>query len=213
MVSIPKSKVEYFALTVALGLTLLAMQSTGVAAAETSQTETSEFTVLAGDDLKNNPTALKILQKIEISKQRIAELQKRQNELVEHQKMIDEQRRIAKEQVAAQLARMDRDNVDFTPRASFARFLTNSVNGTYHNVFWGQFDYLDAKVQLGRAAMVEVLQNGGSHSEAREAYIKFVSMSKMEMIELNKKLNIQYGFADETVQTTFDKYGKLPRYS
>lgn len=38
-------------------------------------TEDFEWTTLVGDDLKNNPLVEKILKNIEISKQRIAELQ------------------------------------------------------------------------------------------------------------------------------------------
>ena len=58
-------------------------------------TEDFEWTTLVGDDLKNNPLVEKILKNIEISKQRIAELQQNQFIKTEHEKFIDEQRRIS----------------------------------------------------------------------------------------------------------------------
>jgi len=42
---------------------------------ENLDTDSFEWTILLGDDLKNNPTAIKILKNIEISKQRLAELE------------------------------------------------------------------------------------------------------------------------------------------
>ena len=59
--------------------------------------------------------------------------------------------------------------------------------------------------------MNDVLQNGGSYQETRQAYFKYASMTKVEMIKVNQDLNIKHGFADASVQKMFDKYGKLPR--
>ena len=206
-----------FPLLIAIAtLFVLTIQGSGFYAAgeTTSNTDPDsyKFTTLAGDELKNNPMALKILKNIEISKQRIAAMVQKQQEIDEHKKFIDEQRRIADENLQRDLARMNRDYDDYAPRASFSRFLNNAVNATYHDLFWDEFNYHDQKVKLGREAMYKILQNGGSYQEARQVYFSIVAMSRTELIELNKKLNIQYGFADEETQATFDEYGKLPRY-
>jgi len=60
--------------------------------------------------------------------------------------------------------------------------------------------------------MKRVLDNGGSYQDAREAYNKIAAIKRVELIEVTKNLNVKYGLADEKVQATFDKYGKLPRY-
>jgi|GEM_PF-2715104 len=69
-----------------------------------------EFTVVSGDQLKNNPFAQKILDGIKIMKQQIIEKQQRQKQLQEHQKFIEEQRKIAKQKLDEQLSRMNKDN-------------------------------------------------------------------------------------------------------
>ena len=198
-------------------LSVSSIQGSGFyAAGETTSTtdpDSYKFTTLVGDELKNNPMALKILKNIELSKQRIAAQLQKQQEIEEHKKFIDEQRRIAEENLQRDLARMYGDYADYTPKASFARFLNNNVNATYHDLFWDQFNYHEQKVKLGREAMYKILQNGWSYQEARQVYFSIVAMPRTELIELNKKLNIKYGFADEVTQAAFDEYGKLPRYN
>jgi len=170
----------------------------------------SKFTVLAGDQLKNNPVATHILEKIRQSKLILEELQKGKPPMTEHQKFVEEQRKIANDLLQADLARMNKKYEDFTPRNAFKGFLAG-VNATYHDIYWGQFNYLDNKIQIARAAMQDVLDNGGSYQDARQAYFKYASMTRVEMIKVNQDLNIQYGFADPDVQKAFNKYGKLPR--
>jgi len=171
--------------------------------------ENAEFTVLSGDQL-NSPLALSMLEKIEQSKKILAELMADKKQVNEHQKFIDEQRKLSNERLQADLAQMNHKYRDYTPRAAFSKFLSG-VNGTYHEVFWGQFNYMDNKVQLARNAMNDVLQNGGSYQEARQAYFKYASMTRVEMIQVNQDLNVQYGFADSNIQKQFDRFGKLPR--
>ncbi len=171
--------------------------------------ESSDFTVLSGDQL-NSPLAQSMLEKIEQSKKILAELMAGKKPVNEHQKFIDKQRKIANDRLQADLAQMNQEYKDYTPRAAFSKFLSG-VNGTYHDVYWGQFNYMDNKVQLARKAMNDILQNGGSYQEARQAYFKFASMTRVEMIQVNQDLNIQHGFADPNIQKAFDKYGKLPR--
>ena len=171
--------------------------------------ESSEFTVLSGDQL-NSPLAQSMLEKIEQSKKILAELQAGKKPINEHQKFVDEQRKLAKDRLQSDLAQMNKKYKDYTSRAAFSKFLSG-VNGTYHDVFWGQFNYMDNKVQLARKAMNDILQNGGSYQEARQAYFKHASMSRVELIQVNQELNIKYGFADSNIQKTFDRFGKLPR--
>ena len=105
---------------------------------------------------------------------------------------------------------MNNDYQDFTPKASFAKFVSKTPSKT-HDVFWGMFDYQRMKVKAAQNAMKDVLDNGGSFKEAREAYYKAAATKRVDLIEASKELNIQFGLADTNIQNTFDKYGKLPR--
>ena len=166
--------------------------------------------IKATDEIKKNPLLMKILKNIEISKKKIAEMQKKQSVMTEHKKLLDTQRKIAQEKFQNDLARMNKEMESFTPRASFTKFLSG-INGTHHSIFWSQFNYQEQKVNLARAAMNNVLKNGGTYEDARKAFSDVGSMTRTEIIGLLKDQNILHGFANPDVQKTFDKYGKLPR--
>ena len=106
---------------------------------------------------------------------------------------------------------MNKDYEAFTPRNAHMSFL-NNVNATYHGLYWDEFNYMDEKVKLAKAAKTQVLDSGGSRQEAFDAYHKFASTTRKEIIKLNQDLNIKYGFTDSEIQSPFDKDGKLPRY-
>jgi len=172
--------------------------------------QTTEFTVLTGEQL-NSPLGQTMLEKIEQSKKILAELMAgKQLVLTEQQKFVEEQRKIAKERLQVDLEQMNHKYRDYTPRAAFSKFLAG-VNSTHHGIYWDQFNYMDNKVQLARKAMNEILQNGGTYQEARQAYFKIASTTRVELIQVNQDLNIKYGFADPEIQKAFDKYDKLPR--
>ncbi len=166
--------------------------------------------IKATDELKKNPLIMKILKNIEISKKKIADIQKKQIAINEQKKSLETQRKIADGIFQNNLARMNKNMENFTPRASFSKFVSG-INATHHDIFWSQFNYFEQKVNLARSAMNDALKNGKSYQEARQAYSKIAAMSRTEIIGLLKDLNIQNGFANVDVQKTFDVYGKLPR--
>ena len=190
-------------------LTISLTISVNYATAESDDPE-YDFTVLTGDELINSPLASQILQNIELAKQRMAELQEKQRQAEEYQRYLDEQRLIAQQLLQNDLDRMNNDYAEFTPKAAFESFLTG-IDSTVHDVFWGQFNYQQQKVQAGREAMKAVLDSGGSLEEARQAYFQKAATTQTEIIEVNKNLNIQFGFADAETQVQFDEFGKLPR--
>jgi len=113
------------------GITLLSLFASADAASnETDYEQDSyEWNVSAGEDLLNDPLTAKILQNIEISKQRIAELQNPQVQLTEQQKFIEQQRQIVNAKLQEELDRMYKNNKDFTPRAAFAKYVTKKQIG------------------------------------------------------------------------------------
>lgn len=171
----------------------------------------SEFTVVTGEEIKKNPAAMKILERIEQSKKILAEMQNEKKEKSEHEKFIEEQRRIAKVTLDKELESFNKKYEDYTPRNAFARFVAG-INATHSAFFWDQFDYMNEKIKLATQAKQTVLQSGGSYLEARAEYIKYATMTRAEMIELVTDLNVKHQFTDSSLQSYFDANGKLPRY-
>ena len=170
-----------------------------------------DFRVIAGDELVNNPLAAQILKNIELAKQRLTEQQERQRQIQEHQIFVEKQRLIAKQLLQEDLDRMFKKYEPYTPRNSYTTFLTK-IDSTVHDIYWGQFNYQQQKVEAGRAAMQAVLANGGGMQEARQAYFDAAATTRAEIIQVNEDLNIKYGFAVQTIQDNFDANGKLPRF-
>ncbi|MCH7561042.1 MAG: hypothetical protein IIC67_06720 [Thaumarchaeota archaeon] len=178
-----------------------------------AQTDDSqfEFTTITGDEIETSSVAQQMLERIELSKKILVDLIEGKNlEKTEEQKFIDEQRKISQQELQVQLDRMNKDYEPFAPRNAFAGYLSG-VNPTYHGIYWDQFNYVYEKVKIAKAAHQAVIDQGGTYQEALQEYVKYASMTRVEIIELNQELNIKYGFADADIQKDFDKFGKLPR--
>ena len=209
-----KLGIQYTGLAVALSALLWVTQDSEFSAwaAESTDDKSYKSTTVVGDEIKNNPTAQKILKNIEIAKQRMEQMQQKQKLLTEQQKLVEDQRKIAKESLEKDLARMNKHYESFIPKNSYARFLSNNVNSTYHGIFWDQFNYMDEKIKIANQAKKMVLDNGGTIAAARAEFNKYASMSRVDMIKYVQEINIKYGFTDEELQSYFDENGKLPRY-
>ena len=170
-----------------------------------------EFTTITGDEINTNSVAQQMLERIELSKKILADLIEGKNlEQTEEQKFIEEQRKISKQKLQVQLDRMNKNYEPFTPRNAFASYLTG-VNATHHGIYWDQFNYMYEKVKIAKAAHQAIIDQGGTYQEALQEYVKYASMTRVEMIKLNQELNVKYGFADAYIQKDFDNFGKLSR--
>ncbi len=189
---------------------LLIFFTNNFAAAQTDDSQ-FEFTTLTGDEIKTSSVAQQMLERIELSKKILADLIEGKNlEKTEEQKFIDEQRKISQQELQVQIDRMNRNYEPFTPRNAFAGYLSG-INPTYHGIYWDQFNYIYEKVKFAKAAHQAVINQGGTYQEAMQEYVKYASMTRVEIIALNQELNIKYGFADADIQKDFDNLGKLPR--
>ncbi|HSD04275.1 MAG TPA: hypothetical protein VLB45_00790 [Nitrosopumilaceae archaeon] len=210
-----KLGIQYAGFAIALSALVWATQDLEFSAwaeESTDDKKSYEPTTVVGDEIKNNPMAQKILKNIEIAKQRMEQMQQKQKQLTEQQKLVEEQRKIAKDRLEKDLARMNKDYEDFTPKNSYFKFLSNNVNSTYHGIFLDQFNYMNERITIASLAKKAVLDNGGTYAEAREEFNKYASMSRVDMIKYVQEINIKHGFTDEQLQSYFDKNGKLPRY-
>ena len=169
-----------------------------------------ESHTINGEDLKNNPFVAKILSEIEYSKKQVAELQKNQREADMNKKFIDEQRKIANdlEQQALQILQVQAEQN--SSKNSFDRFVATVENNDTKKIFLGEFDFMTKRVDAGHLAMKKVLDNGGTWEEAMQEFSKYAAIKHVEMVQLNRDLNVKYGFADPLVQAAFNDKGLLP---
>lgn len=204
-----KTKTNYAIYSTILGILLITTVSTNDSYKVFAQTD--GFNVRNAEQIKKDPVAKSILEKIEQMKKRMAEIKEEQRRQQEHQKFIDQQRVLVKQELNKELDRMHEKHKDHTPKAAFSSFVASKPAET-QLVYWDMFSFQQQKVSDARKAMKNVLDNGGSLQEARDAYYNAAAMKRVQLIDITKDLNIKHGLADDTVQSTFDKYGKLPRY-
>ena len=172
-----------------------------------AQVETSEQMTLSGD-LENDPVAQDILKKIEQTKQWIAELEQREYEKIQAQKFLDERRAVALDSLNKDLEAWEDLWVNYTSKNSFERFV-NKKPSFVQDVFWDQFEFKEMKVNAGRAALKQVIADGGSLKEAREAYLKAAETKRIELIEANAQFNVKHNLAYYSQQILFDVQGKF----
>lgn len=186
---------------------LIVVTNFGFAWAETTS---NTNTILASDDIKKNPTAMKILENIELFKQRYAAMQQRQQLVDQQNQFIEQQRKIANQYLQTDLAGINNGNDLNTPRNAYAAFVTH-VGDSTQGLFWDQFSFMQEKVHNAREAMNKVLKNGGTMEQALQAYNNEASIHKDQLVSINKNLNIKYHLADAKVQSLFNKDGNLHR--
>ena len=155
----------------------------------------------------NDPAALQILKNIEISKQRIAQLEDPQIQKTEHEKFVDQQREISNQRLEEELDRMNKKYADFTPRAAFAKYVDKKPE-KYHDFYWELFNYMEQKVIVARQARDQILENGGTFSQAQEAFIALAKMPKAERLQIVNEMNVKYGLLNK--MSSYDDFNKLP---
>ena len=170
--------------------------------------DTSEQTTLS-KDLENNPLAQEILQKIEQSKKWIAELEQRNYEQLEAQKELEAKRSHALEKLKQDLAEWEKLWDYYSPRNSFERFVDKIPSSDVQGVFWDQFEFTEMKTNAGQEALKKVIANGGSLSEARQAYHKAAETKRIELIEANSLFNVNHNLAYYNQQVLFNTQGQF----
>ena len=186
---------------------LFSINSSSVYAQSSSESiNLSEWTTYTGESILTDPFAQKILENIEISKQRIAELQNPQRILTEHQKFIEEQRKIVQQQLQEELDRMNK-NADKTPRLAFEKMVAKYPE-QYHDYLWELFDYLYSKVTTAKEYRDNILAYGGSYREAQQVFIEYATITKAERIQFAHEMAVKYGLINKV--SNIDDFNALP---
>ncbi|MGI0057259.1 MAG: carboxypeptidase-like regulatory domain-containing protein [Nitrosarchaeum sp.] len=152
----------------------------------------------------------KILEQAKQFQERIAAQEKKSQEMQAQQQLIQQQREAAYSNLLTDLTKMDLETLPNTPRNAFAAFLSTVDEGV-HAIFWSQFELTEKISQEAHQAKLKALQSGMSSPDAMKVFQKKAIISRDQLIEHNKNIQIQYGYADKSVQDRFDKSGKLPR--
>lgn len=165
--------------------------------------------VTLSKDLESNPVAQDILKKIEQTKKWIKELEERNYKTLEAKKELDAKRVQALERLNQDLKEWESLWEYYSPKNSFSRFVDKIEKPQVKEVFWDQFEFRQMKVDAGRAALKIVLTNGGSLSEARQAYHKAAETKRIELIEANSMFNVNHNLAYYNQQILFNKEGQF----
>jgi len=93
---------------------------------------------------------------------------------------------------------------------AFASFVSK-LDSIVHAIFWNQFEFTQKISDDAYQAKLDALDDGKTSQDAMKIYQKEAAVSRTELTEYMKQLNIKHGFANSTIQDQFDENGKIPR--
>lgn len=168
----------------------------------------SEEQITLSGNLLNDPIAQDILKKIEQTKKMIEELKQKEYEQNQAKENLENVRKLSIERLNQKLDEWERLWEKHSSKNSFDRFV-NKKPSWVQGVFWDQFEFKEQKVNAGRTAMNQVLTNGGTMEDARNAYNNAASTPKIELIEMNAQFNVKHNLAYYTEQQLFNSTGQI----
>lgn len=166
--------------------------------------------IKATEKIKNNPTMMQILKKIEESKKILAAMQEGKKIQNQQSKAIQDARNAANARLNEEISRMNKDNEQFTAQNAFARFIAKKPSEV-QNIYTSMFNYQQDKIKSAKTIRDQILASGGMEKDAWSAYYKNSATSRIQMIAFNKEYNVRYANADAKTQQVFDSAGKIPR--
>ncbi|MDH3311698.1 MAG: hypothetical protein OEM28_00955 [Nitrosopumilus sp.] len=173
-----------------------------------AQTQLDSDQITFSDNLLNDPIAQDILQKIEQTKKMIVELEQKEYEKNQAQENLQKMRDISVQHLKQDLDEWERLSEKYSARNAFDEFVSKKPSYV-QGVFWDQFEFKEKKINAGRIAMNQVLINGGTMKDARNAYHKAASTQKIELIEMNAQFNVKHNLAYYEEQQIFNSTGKV----
>lgn len=123
---------------------------------------------------------------------------------------VDILRKNSKLKLEQDLAANSREIQKEQNRDAFASFVSK-LDSIVHAIFWSQFDFTQQKSDNAYQAKLDALDNGKTSLDAMKVYQQEAAVSRTEVVDYMKQLNIEHGFTNSTVQEQFDENGKIPR--
>ena len=171
-----------------------------------AETITSSQTTLSGD-LKNNPTAQEILEKIEKSKRWIEKLQQKNFESMEKQKELESKRAKVLNHLENDLKKWEELWEYYTFDSLLERALENNPAKDTDSIYDHPLKFTASKINAGRIALQNVLENGGTPEKARDAFVKAAKITRSEMLSANILFNVLNNNAYYNQQILFNVDG------
>ncbi|AJM92918.1 hypothetical protein [Nitrosopumilus piranensis] len=175
----------------------------------TAYAQIADEQVTLSGDLENNPVAQDILEKIEKSKKWIAKLQERNFEASERQRELEEKRAEVLEHLNADLKKWDDLWGYYTFDKMLERALKDSLAKDTDTIYDHPLKFTASKINAGRAALAQVIENGGGPEEARDAFANAAKITQAEMITANALFNVLSGNAYYNQQILFESDGQF----
>jgi len=164
--------------------------------------------VTLSDDLLSDPIAQDLLKKIEQTRKFIAELEQKEFEENQAKQNLEEKRALSLKHLQQDLEEWERLWEKHSSKNAFESFVSKKPEYV-QGVFWDQFEFKEQKVKAGREALKQVLLNGGSLKDARDAYNKAATTKKIELIEMNAQFNVKHNLAYYGQQQLFNSTGQF----
>ncbi len=173
-----------------------------------AQVQSDGNQITFSDNLLSDPVAQNILKKIEQTKKMIADLEQKEYEKNQAQENLQKMRDISVQHLKQDLDEWERLWEKQSSRNAFDGFVSKKPSYV-QGVFWDQFEFTESKINAGRTAMNQVLADGGTMQDARNAYHKAASTQKIEIIEMNAQFNIKHNLAVYEEQQVFNSTGQV----
>lgn len=168
--------------------------------------------IKATEQIKKNPAMIEMLKKIELSKKILAEMQQKKTRVDQNAIKLQEIRSTVKASLDQEVNRMSSQYEQFNAQNAFARFVQAKPT-QIQPIYQSMFDYQQQKISSAKAERDKILSSGGKPQDAWNAYHKTAATNKVNLVKINKDLNIRFVNSDAIIQNTFDEKGKLPRTS
>ncbi len=110
---------------------------------QTADVDTDEQTTLSGD-LLNDPLAIEILQKIEESKRKIANLEKQNYDNIQVQKFLEDRRAVVLDRLNQSLILWEEEWHEFSPKVAYQKFIDKMPSGV-QGIYAKQFEFTEKK--------------------------------------------------------------------
>ena len=189
-------------------VTLVTMLSLGSANFAYAETMTGEQTTLSGN-LQNNLVAQDILEKIEKSKRWIEKLQQRNFEATEKQKELEVKRTEVLQYLENDLKKWEELWGYYTFDNMLERALENSPAKNTDSIYDHPLKFTASKITAGHIALQNVLENGGTPEQARDAFVDAAKITRAEMLSANSIYNILNNNAHYNQQILFSTDGNF----
>jgi hypothetical protein len=153
----------------------------------------------------DDPYALDILQKINMTKLQIEQIRQMEN----HSSFVEERRQIAIDNLQLEIVAWELFYEEYTGDAVYQRAIADKPEWV-QGVFWDLFNYKAEKIQNGTVAQIKAYNSGASKLAQQYAFAENAAITKQEMIAVNAQANINHKLAIPSQQEImFDDFGRF----